>query len=121
MDPEKQDLFNSICEGLGIAPPTQGQMDDFILALDKNGLKLLEKCCEPFEPCEKCAKKTVWKPISEMSGIKVKHWILDKDNNVGVGFLDNDDLIKFDMFKTPIEFGTPTMFTEIKPPESPCN
>ena len=43
MNEERQELFNAIHEGLGIAPPTQGQMDDFITALNKNGLKLVSK------------------------------------------------------------------------------
>ena len=40
MDAEKQDLFNSLSAGFNITP-TQGEMDDFLTALDKNGLKLV--------------------------------------------------------------------------------
>lgn len=38
---EKQKLFDSLCDGLNLTP-TQGEMDDFFTALNKNGLNIIE-------------------------------------------------------------------------------
>ena len=117
MNGEKQELFNSICEGLGITPPTQGQMDDFLTALNKNGLKLTEKCCEPFQSCEN--RKTEWLPISEIKEIETIYWLSDNNNNTCQGFLDNKNIIQYILEDNQTDFDKPVMFAEIKPPAIP--
>lgn len=74
--------------------------------------------CEPFQSCEKCARITRWFPLSQMKQ-GVHYWILDKDNNIGVGYLADEHKIKYRYEDTPEEFGTPVMFAEIKPPAVP--
>ena len=92
------------------------QMNYLFDECEKSFNSAREKCdCEEFQSCEKCAKKTEWKPISELKSNLTLYWIADKDNNTGEGYLKDDKIIIFSEGK----IGIPTMFTEIKPPETP--
>ncbi len=119
MNGEKQELFNSICEGLGIAPPTQGQMDDFISALGRNGLRLTEKCCEPFQPCEKC--KTEWENIQNDVPRDKDYWWMDSNNKTAIGkVLKNGSFSFLDSHQDKnFNWNLVVMFAEIKPPPVP--
>lgn len=78
------------------------------------------KCdCEPFQSCDKCRNKTEWRQLSEMKE-NIEYRFLDKDNNIGKGVLNDQNMIIYNTMESQIEFGTPVMFAEIKPPEVPC-
>jgi hypothetical protein len=74
--------------------------------------------CEPFQPCEKCAKKTEWKPlkISEMQVMKT-YWIADINNLTGKAYRDEWGSLTFSECDSGL--GDPVMIAEIKPPEPP--
>lgn len=97
---------------------TAGCISSIRIGRSWNDIEFTEKCCEPFQSCEKC--KTEWKPISEMKKINKDYWLLDQNNIIGVGYVEEDtELIRYVYSKTPENFGTPVMFTEIKPPKTP--
>ena len=74
----------------------------------------IEKDC-PLDYYQK--QKTIWKPINLIQmEIGVEYWILDKDNLVGRGTLNENGRISHKYDHTPDGFGTCVMFAEIKPP-----
>ena len=72
--------------------------------------------CTEFQSCEKCDNKTEWLPISEIKEVNELYWIIDKNNNIGQGYLKDENVIVFDLEKTSEKFNKPIMFAEIKPP-----
>jgi len=78
--------------------------------------------CEPFQSCPLCSKVTVktdWLPISEMKGVGVEYWLLDKNNKIGVGYLVDNDKIVYILNRTPVDFECAEMCAENKPPSLP--
>ena len=62
-------------------------------------------------------KKTQWQPLSTMKK-DVEYWLLDSDNNVGAGLLISDDMIIYNLSRTPENF-KPVMCAEMTWPTVP--
>jgi hypothetical protein len=67
--------------------------------------------------------KTNWKPLSEITENNIEYWLLDQNNVVGFGHLEECRWIIYNLEKTPANFDKPVMFAEMRsqqPPEVPA-